>query len=82
MKRSLITVVLAGCVTLAGLACQPPYNYVLIGSNGQPIRQSQIDSIVQDSTMTTEQKRQALIDLGITDEGLINVLLGTSSTGS
>jgi hypothetical protein len=81
MKRSIIAIAFAAFITFAGMACQPPYNFVVIGADGQTIRQSSINAIVQDSTLTDDQKRQALRDLGITDENLIDflVLHGTAT---
>jgi len=82
MSRWIISAVLAGPISLAGLGCQPPYSFVITGADDAAIRQSAIDSIVQDTTLTDDQKRQALRDLGITDENLIDVLIQSSGTGT
>ena len=68
--------------TLAGVAlfvlaaggC-PPIENVLSNAEGQSIRLSAIDDIVQNRNLTEEQKRQGLRDLGITDDALIELLL-------
>ncbi len=66
-------VILAGCVGLCG--CQPPFNDVLEGANGVQIRLTAVDKILNNPDLTEEEKRQALRDLGITDEDLIDALL-------
>lgn len=69
------TVMLAGLLTAGLVGCpEPPFN-ILVDSNGNPIRIDQITTITSDTTTTTAEKRQALRDLGITDESLIDILL-------
>jgi hypothetical protein len=63
----------------AGLAlsggCTPRPQDVLKDANGNDIRMSAIDAILMDTMLTDEEKRQALRDLGITDEQLIDALV-------
>ena len=60
---------------LAGLGCQPQVPDTLIGVNG-PIHLSDVTAILNDPDLTDDAaRRQALRDLGITDEALIDVLI-------
>lgn len=60
---------------LAGPGCQTQVPDALIGANG-PIYLSDITAILNDSDLTDDaERRQALRDLGITDESLIQVLI-------
>jgi hypothetical protein len=68
---------LAGlAVSAAGLilGCQPPVENAIIGTNG-PIHVSEVTAILNDTNLDDAAKRQALRDLGITDEQLIDVLI-------
>ena len=67
---------------LAGIAaasavvgCISPYPNVLVTDTGQQIRLSDIDAILADTALDEDEKKQALRDLGITDEELLNVLV-------
>ncbi len=63
-------------VPAAGLAgCQPHYQNLLVDSEGNPIRLDAINSIVDDDNLDDAEKRQALQDIGISDETLIEVLI-------
>ncbi|HSW45049.1 MAG TPA: hypothetical protein VLM89_05715 [Phycisphaerae bacterium] len=66
---------LAGLLALGFTGCGPPVANVLVGANGESIRLSTVDAIYLNPELTPEEKRQALRDLGITDESLIDVLL-------
>ncbi len=58
-----------------GGGCQPPYPYLLKGSDGQPIEMTQITEITTDTELTDDEKREALRNLGIDDELLIDLLI-------
>jgi len=61
-----------------GTGCgSPPFNDVLVGPNGEQIRTDPIKRIFNNPDLTEEEQRQALRDLGITDEGLIDLLVRT-----
>ena len=62
-------------VGVTGTGCGLPYNDVLIDSNGEQIRSPQIQSIFDNPDLTEDEQRQALRDLGITDESLIDLLV-------
>lgn len=63
-------------VLAAGLAgCPEPTVNILVDGNGNPIRVDQITAITSSTTTTTAEKRQALRDLGIANELLIDLLL-------
>ena len=74
--RLLITAVgaallLAGC----GTTLQAEFANRLIGADGQTIVLDDIRAIVDDPSLTADQKRTRLRELGIADETLINALL-------
>jgi len=67
-------------LVLAAGGC-PPTENVVSNAQGQSIRLTAIDRIVQNNDLSEEQKRQGLRDLGITDDELIELLLrGTAGT--
>jgi CO/xanthine dehydrogenase FAD-binding subunit len=66
---------LAAVLTTA-IGCQPAYRNALIGADGTPIRLEAVQAILGNGQLTEDEKRQALRDIGITDEALIDVLLG------
>jgi hypothetical protein len=66
---------LAGCLALGWIGCGPPTENVLIGADGTAIRLAQIYEIRDNADMSDEDKWQAMRDLGITDENLIDLLL-------
>ena len=45
--------------------------------NGNPVTLEQISEIARDPDLSDDEKRQALRDLGIEDEDLIDILLST-----
>lgn len=55
--------------------CTPVYDQALIGADGQPVTNEQILEIVSDSSLTEDEQRDALRELGITDDQLIEVLI-------
>ncbi len=66
----------AGLALLAaGWSCQPSYPNAVRDENGQPVRRVEINDILNDTTLSDDQKRQALADLGITDPALIDLLI-------
>jgi hypothetical protein len=61
---------------VTGTGCKgPPFNDVLVDSNGEQIRSPEIQRIFDNPDLTEEEQRQALRDLGITDESLIDLLV-------
>lgn len=68
-------VLLAGSLALGVIGCGPPTENVLVGADGTAIRLAQITEIKDNANMTDEEKWQAVRDLGITDENLIDILL-------
>jgi hypothetical protein len=58
---------------LAG--CQPLPADSLVNADDVTIRQSAINDILQNNSLTEAEKRQQLEDLGITDQSLIDALL-------
>jgi hypothetical protein len=70
----LVFVGLAFCVAGSLPGCVSSYENELVGTNGT-IDLEDITSILNDTGMDTAQQRQALRDLGITDEDLIDSLL-------
>jgi hypothetical protein len=66
---------LAGLAAVAMMGCQPPLPDVLVDENGNTIRLSSITPVLANDDLSDDQKRQALRDLGITDEELIDALL-------
>lgn len=65
---------------LSVIVCPPPYlqegnDIVLVDEDGNQIRLVQIERIVGDNELTEEEKRQALKDLGITNDELIDLLI-------
>ena len=77
MKRlfRLIGGAMVFCVFWGMPACTGDFSNVLTNANGDAIRLEAIESIVQDSELTTEEKREALRDLGITDEDYIDLVV-------
>jgi len=70
--------IIAAAATLSGCGFAAPTQFTnsVIGTDGQPILLDDIRKIVNDSTLSDDEKRQALRDLGLEDEKLIDVLLG------
>ena len=64
---------LAAVLAVAG--CVPLSDNVLTNDGGEPIRLAEIAAIVSDDSLNEDQKRQALEDLGVTNEDLLDVFL-------
>ena len=56
------------------VGCGPPTDNVVVDQNGTSIRISDIEPIATSDTLTTDQKREALRQLGLSD-ALIDVIL-------
>lgn len=69
------TAILAGILSAGLFGCPEPIFNILVDSSGNPIRIDQITAITSSTTTTTAEKRQALRDLGISNESLIDILL-------
>lgn len=67
----------ASATCLIGACGNPPGIFAnqIIGADGRPIHLEQIEAIVDDSALTADQRRDALRNLGIHDEKLIDALL-------
>ena len=80
MQRSLIGAVVLVVLGLA--ACGPPpylqedNETVLVDEEGDQIRLESIEKIVNNEDLTDQQKREELETLGITDDVLIDLLIG------
>ena len=71
-----VVALLAGLFLLcAGSLCEPPYRYLLTDADGQPIDIAQVQEITTDSELSDDEKREALQELGIEDELLIELLI-------
>jgi hypothetical protein len=70
---SLAAVVAVAITWFAG--CAAPYPNALRDGSGNEIRFSEISPILYSTDLTEDQKKEALRNLGITDEELINLLL-------
>jgi hypothetical protein len=66
---------MVGIVAASVGGCAAPYPNVLVDSNGNQIRLSDIDQILSQTDLNEDQKKAALEALGITDPELLNVLL-------
>jgi len=67
-----------GCITVFAGCGRPPstdFPNRLVGADGQEITLDDITAITDDPDLSTDEKRQALRDLGIEDEQLIDVFL-------
>ncbi len=70
----LIPLIAVVSLCLGGL-CQPPYPYLLKGADGQPIEMTQVTDITTNTELSDDEKREALRELGIEDELLIDLLI-------
>lgn len=61
-----------GWATLIGCVPSPA---VLVDAEGNPITRAQIAEITDDDTLSDNEKREQLRELGITNEALIELLL-------
>ncbi len=66
-------VVLAGCGVIS--ASRTNYATTLTSTDGSPIHVEDVREIVDDNLLTDDEKRGALVDLGIEDDDLIDALL-------
>lgn len=77
-KRS--TMLFAGtlsCAAMIGCGNTPRvYPTQILRPDGSPIYVEDLQAIVDDGTLTDEEKAQQLRDLGIEDEELIRAILG------
>lgn len=62
---------LAGCGSLAPNS----FPHQLIGADGQPIVLDEVETIVNDTNLSDDEKHEQLRELGIEDEELIDALL-------
>ena len=77
-RKLLAYLLLAASAAVSGCGFTVPttYPHSIIGADGQPIVFDDINKIVNDPDLSDDQKRQALRDLGLQDEILIDALLG------
>ena len=77
-RQLLVSLILAVAAAVPGCGFSLPTNFPnsVIGADGRPIVLDNVRKIVKDPDLSDDQKRQALRDLGLKDEKLINVLLG------
>lgn len=69
--RAVLLAGLAGC----GSVAPTTFPNQLVGADGQPIVLDDIETIVNDTALTEDEKRVQLRELGIEDEQLIDALL-------
>jgi len=69
--RAVLLAGLAGC----GSGAPTTFPHQLVGANGQPIVLDDVESIVNDTSLSEDEKREQLRELGIEDEELIDALL-------
>ncbi|NLX13416.1 MAG: hypothetical protein GXY44_07160 [Phycisphaerales bacterium] len=74
VNRVLVLLSVLGLFSL-GFLCQPPYRYVLRDADGQSIEITAVAEIASDPDLSQDEKRDALRDMGIEDELLIDLLL-------
>ena len=65
------TMVWPGC----GSAIVPDFPHQIIGTDGSPITLIEVEVIVNDPDLNDDEKRDALRELGVEDEKLIDALL-------
>lgn len=77
MQKALATIVLAGAACLGGCGASPQTDYpnALRGPDGDVILFDDVSAVLTDDELTEDQKRQALRDLGLEDERLIEALI-------
>ena len=69
--RAVLLAGVAGC----GSGAQTIFPNQLLDADGQPIVLDDVETIVNDSDLTDDEKRQQLRELGIEDEEVIDALL-------
>jgi hypothetical protein len=70
-------VVLMGCGGLPGCGNSPEiYPTQILQPDGSPLYVEDVQAIINDDTLTDEEKAQQIRDLGIEDEELIRAILG------
>jgi hypothetical protein len=69
--RAVLLAGLAGC----GSGATTTFPNQLLDADGQPIVLDDVETIVNDTDLTDDEKRQQLRELGIEDEELIDALL-------
>ena len=75
MVMRILVGLLVGVITSAGVACGPPYRFVLTDDEGEQIRVSLFRQIITSEYLTDEQKREHLRNIGLTDELFIEMLI-------
>lgn len=76
MTRFLLTAALFLALSGCGTSVNSDFPNRIVGPQDQRITLEDIDAITADLTLTDEQKRDRLRDLGLQDEKLIDALLG------
>lgn len=71
----LVRALLATALT-AACACAPTVlPHTLVDANGDPISMEEIENITSDTSLSDDEQREQLRELGITDESLIDLLV-------
>ncbi len=79
--RALLRLILVGVVAFAATGCsilslkRTAFPGAAITDDGRGLYLDDINAILNDSSLTTDEKREALQDLGIEDDALIDALL-------
>lgn len=61
--------------SLAAPACRAPYPSAILLTDGSELRLTLVESIRNDPDLNEDEKKQALRDLGVTDEEILNILV-------
>lgn len=66
-----------GCGALLGCGNTPAtYPTQILKPDGAPLYVEELQAVIEDDTLTDEEKAQQIRDLGIEDEELIRAILG------
>ncbi|MBN1511711.1 MAG: hypothetical protein JXB13_06830 [Phycisphaerae bacterium] len=80
-SQAIFRLVLVGAVVQAATGCsilnlkRTAFPSAAIMDDGRGLYLDDINTIINDSSLSTDEKRQALEDLGIEDDALIDALL-------
>jgi predicted small lipoprotein YifL len=69
--RAVLLAGLAGC----GSGAPTTFPHQLVAADGRPIVLDEVETIVNDTALSEDEKREQLRELGIEDEELIDALL-------
>ena len=73
--RAIVGIVLLAELAGCGSGAATSFSNQIVGTAGQPIFLDDIEAIVNDATLSDDEKRAQIRELGIEDEELIDALL-------